>query len=100
MTQDDFLFYEDQKGPGKARCLRLEEPLTSSDHRFRRRIDEKGDDLLPGPSHSGSRDASGSGDTIVLYDQQLFSDIEDNCWQSSESSLSFSEAPQPSLQNG
>ena len=31
MTQDDFLFYEDQKGLREARCLHLEEPPTSSD---------------------------------------------------------------------
>ena len=31
MTQDDFLCYENQKGPRKAKCLRLEKPLTSSD---------------------------------------------------------------------
>ena len=31
MTQDDFLFYEEQKESRKARCLRLKEPLTSFD---------------------------------------------------------------------
>ena len=72
MTQDDFLFYEDQKGPKKARCSRLEEPLTSSDLRFKRRIDKKGGDQLPGPSHGGSGDASGAGEQIVLDDQSLF----------------------------
>ena len=56
MTQDDFLFYEDQKGLRKAKCLCFEEPLASSDLRFRRRINKKGGDQLPGPSHSGSGD--------------------------------------------
>ena len=68
MTQDDFLFYENKKGPRKARCLRLEEPLTSSDLQFRKRIDNKGGDQLPGPSQGGSGDASGAGDPIVLDD--------------------------------
>jgi len=36
MTEDDFLFYEDQKAPRKDRCLHLEEPLTSSNLRLRR----------------------------------------------------------------
>jgi len=72
MTEDDFLFYEDQKGPRKARCLHLEESLTSSDLWFTRRID-KGGDQLPGPSHSGNGDASGAGDPIVLDDQSPFS---------------------------
>ena len=67
MTQDDFLFYEDQKGPRKARCLRLEKPLTSSDLRFRR-IDKKGGDELSVPSQGGSGDASGAADPIVLDD--------------------------------
>ena len=31
MTEDDFLFYGDQKEQRNARCLHLEEPLTSSD---------------------------------------------------------------------
>ena len=68
MTQDDFLLYEYQKGPIKARCLRWKKPLTSSDLRFRRRIDKKGGDQLLGSSQGGSRDASGAGDPIVLDD--------------------------------
>ena len=100
MTQDDFLFYEDQKGLRKARCLCLEEPLISSDLRFRKKVDSKGGDKLPGPSQGGSGDASGAGDPIVLDDQSLFSDTEYSCSQSSESSsVSFSGASQPSLQN-
>ena len=101
MTQEDFLFYEDQKGPRKARCLRLEEPLTSSDLRFRKRIDNKGGDQLPGPSQGNSGDASGAEDPTVLNDQSLFSDTEYSCSQSSESSsVSFSGASHPSLQTG
>ena len=100
MTPDDFLFYEDQKGPRKARCLHLEELLTSSDLRFRKRIDNKGGNQLPGPSQGGSGDASGSGYPIVLDGQSLFSDAEYSCSQCSESSsVSFSGASQPSLQN-
>ena len=37
MTQDDFLFYKEQKGPQKARCLRLGEPLTSPDLQFKKK---------------------------------------------------------------
>ena len=100
MTQEDFLFYEDQKGPRKARCLCLEEPLTLFDVRFRRRFDKKGDDQPSGLSHSGSGDATGARDPNVLDDQSLFLDIEDSCYQCSESSsVSFSGASQPSLQN-
>ena len=100
MTQDDFLFFEDQKGPKKARCLCLEEPLTSSDLRFRKRIDNKGSDQPPGASQGGSRDASGAGNPIVLDSQPLFSDTEYSCSQCSESSsVIFSGASQPSLQN-
>ena len=51
MTQDDFLFYDDQKESRKSRCSRLEEPLTSSDLLFRRRIYKKSSDQLPDPSH-------------------------------------------------
>ena len=92
MTQDDFLFYKDQKGPRKAICLRLEEPLTSSDLQFRRRIDRKDGDQLPDPSQGGSGDASGAGDPMVLDDQSLFSDTEYGCSQSSKSSfVDFSE---------
>ena len=75
MTQDE-LFYEDQKGPRKVRCLRLEEPLTSSDLGYRTRIDKKSGDRLPGPSQGDSENASGAGDLIVLDNQSLFSDIE------------------------
>ena len=100
ITQDDFMFYEDQKGPRKARCLRLEELLTSSNLRFRRRIDEKGGDQPLSPSHCGSGDASSTGDPIVLDNQSLLSDIEDSCSQSLESSyVSFSGVSQLSLQN-
>ena len=83
MTQD-FLFYKHQKGPRKARCLRLEELLVSSDLPIRRI--NKGSDQLPDASHSGSGNANGVGDPIVLNDQSLFSDSEDSCSQSSESS--------------
>ena len=64
MTQDDFLFHEDQKSPRKARCLRLKEPLTSSDFRFRRRIGKKGSDQLPDLSQGGSGGASSAGDPM------------------------------------
>ena len=100
ITQDDFVFYEDQKGPRKARCLPLQKPLTSSDLPSRKRIDNKGDDQLPGPSQYGSGDASGAGDPIVLNYQSLFSDTECSCSQSSKSSsICFSGASQPSLRN-
>ena len=46
-----------------------------------------------------SVDTSGAGDPIVLDDQLLFSDTECSCSQFSESSVSFSGATQPSLQN-
>ena len=75
-TKDNFLFYEDQKRPRKARCLHLEEPLTVSDLRFRKSIDNMGGDQLPGPSQGGSEDASGPGDPILLDDQSLFSGTE------------------------
>ena len=59
-----------------------------------------GGDQLPGPSQGGSGDASCPGDPIIWDDQSLFSDTEFSCLQSSEStSVSFSGALQPSLQN-
>ena len=41
MTQKDHEFYEDQKGPRNAKCLSSIDPLTSSDYRFQRRVQEK-----------------------------------------------------------
>ena len=41
MTQKDHEFYEDQKGPRNAKCLSSVDPLTSSDYRFQRRVQEK-----------------------------------------------------------
>ena len=100
MTRDDYLFYEDQKGPRKARCLRLEEPLTSSDLRFRERMNKKSGVQLSSPSHSGSVDASDAGNPVVLNDQSLFSDSDSICSQSSEScSVNCFGASQPNLQN-
>jgi len=93
MTEDDFLFYEDQKGRRKAGCLPLKEPFS-----FRGRINKKCGDQLPGPSRRG--DASGAGDPIILDDQSLFLDSEDSCSQYSGSfPISFSVASKPSLQN-
>ena len=41
MTQKDHEFYEDQKGPRNVKCLSSIDPLTSSDYRFQRRVQEK-----------------------------------------------------------
>ena len=100
MTRDDYLLYEDQKGPRKARCSRLEKPLTLSDLRFKERINKKSGVQLSSPSHGGSVDASDDGNPVVLDDQSLFSDSDDICSQSSEScSVNFFGASRPSLQN-
>ena len=78
----------------------MEEPLTPSDLRFRKKVDNKGGDQLPGLSQADSKDASGAGNPIVLDDQLLFSDTKGSCSQSSESSsVNFSGVPQPSLQS-
>lgn len=38
MTEQEYWFYEDQKGPRSAKCLNIKEKLTGSDFRFARRI--------------------------------------------------------------
>ena len=59
MNSDDFAFYEDQKGPRKAKCLSIVKQLDQSDINFKQKVATKhrsSDDVLPSTSTRSSNE--------------------------------------------
>ena len=91
MTQKDHEFYEDQKGPRNAKCLSSIDPLTSSDYRFQRRVQEKQHESCV---ELFDESCSSSADIEVVS-----SDCDNTSLSSESSSATLFGISQPSQQN-